>query len=249
MIKLFSKFRKNLLAEGKTTRYLKYAIGEIILVVIGILIALNINNWNEGRNNRDAEIKTLSQLNIDLKANLQEIKSIREQIIDSNESGKKILAHLESNEQITDSLKFWVENFSGRNIFNNANTSYKNIQNNNKNSITNDSLRLKITLMYELDFDNIQKREKILNEEFFKSYTSELNKNFKTGPAISKHLEKLELEVNTPINLEQLKSNEYFKNTLIGVYNFRLLRVKWLTKTIIDLKTLIENVDSEIKNL
>ena len=47
MIKLFRNIRKNLLAEGKTTKYFKYAIGEIILVVIGILIALQINNWNE----------------------------------------------------------------------------------------------------------------------------------------------------------------------------------------------------------
>ena len=49
MIKLFRNIRKNLLAERKTTKYFKYAIGEIILVVIGILIALSINNWNEIR--------------------------------------------------------------------------------------------------------------------------------------------------------------------------------------------------------
>ncbi|WP_445732222.1 DUF6090 family protein [Mariniflexile sp.] len=47
MIKLFRNIRKQLLNEGKTTNYLKYAIGEIILVVIGILIALQINNWKE----------------------------------------------------------------------------------------------------------------------------------------------------------------------------------------------------------
>ena len=49
MIKVFRKIRQNLLSEGKTGKYLKYAIGEIILVVIGILIALQINNWNENR--------------------------------------------------------------------------------------------------------------------------------------------------------------------------------------------------------
>nr|WP_298924631.1 hypothetical protein [uncultured Allomuricauda sp.] len=46
MIKFFRKIRKNLLSEGKTEKYFKYAIGEIVLVVIGILIALSINNWN-----------------------------------------------------------------------------------------------------------------------------------------------------------------------------------------------------------
>jgi hypothetical protein len=49
MIKFFRKIRQNLLSEGKTRKYFKYAIGEIILVVIGILIALQVNNWNEER--------------------------------------------------------------------------------------------------------------------------------------------------------------------------------------------------------
>ena len=55
MIKFFRKIRQNLLAEGKTGKYFKYAIGEIVLVVIGILIALGINNWNENRKSKQAE--------------------------------------------------------------------------------------------------------------------------------------------------------------------------------------------------
>ena len=51
MIKFFRKIRQNLLTKNKNSEYLKYAVGEIILVVIGILIALSINNWNEERNN------------------------------------------------------------------------------------------------------------------------------------------------------------------------------------------------------
>ena len=49
MIKFFRKIRQQLLVENKFSKYLLYAIGEIILVVIGILIALQINNWNEVR--------------------------------------------------------------------------------------------------------------------------------------------------------------------------------------------------------
>lgn len=49
MIKFFRKIRQNLLSEGNTGKYFKYAIGQIVLVVIGILIALSINNWNEER--------------------------------------------------------------------------------------------------------------------------------------------------------------------------------------------------------
>lgn len=49
MINFFKKIRQDLLMENKTGKYLKYAIGEILLVVIGILIALQANNWNEDR--------------------------------------------------------------------------------------------------------------------------------------------------------------------------------------------------------
>ena len=59
MIKIFRNIRKKLLTEGKTTKYFKYAIGEIILVVIGILIALQINNWNT---NKASEKQAYNQL-------------------------------------------------------------------------------------------------------------------------------------------------------------------------------------------
>jgi hypothetical protein len=47
MVKFFRKIRQKLLSENKFSKYFIYAIGEIVLVVIGILIALQINNWNE----------------------------------------------------------------------------------------------------------------------------------------------------------------------------------------------------------
>ena len=59
MIKFFRKIRQNLLSEGKIGKYFKYAIGEIILVVIGILIALQLNNYNETLNQNNLEQKAL----------------------------------------------------------------------------------------------------------------------------------------------------------------------------------------------
>lgn len=67
MIKFFRKIRQNLLWEGKTGKYLKYAIGEIVLVVIGILIALQINNWNETRKQHIAEREFITSVKNDLK--------------------------------------------------------------------------------------------------------------------------------------------------------------------------------------
>jgi len=79
MIKLFRKIRQNLLMENKTSKYLKYAIGEILLVVIGILIALQINNANElSKQNRliaTYEKNLITELKADLK-NIQRLDSM-----------------------------------------------------------------------------------------------------------------------------------------------------------------------------
>ena len=66
MIKFFRKIRQKLLSENKFSKYLIYAIGEIILVVIGILIALQINNWNEGRKEFSKSKALLEEFKIDL---------------------------------------------------------------------------------------------------------------------------------------------------------------------------------------
>jgi len=64
MLKFFRKIRQDLLSKGKTGKYLKYAIGEIILVVIGILLALQINTWNENRiDSKRLNLYTQSLLN------------------------------------------------------------------------------------------------------------------------------------------------------------------------------------------
>ncbi len=76
MIKFFRKIRQNLLNEGKTNKYFKYAIGEIILVVIGILIALQINNWNEKRLNSNKEIGILANIHREFKQNKIQLDSV-----------------------------------------------------------------------------------------------------------------------------------------------------------------------------
>ena len=75
MIKFFRNIRQKLIAQGKTTNYLKYAIGEIVLVVIGILIALQINDWNEERKNHLLEASYYCKLLEDINQDVLEIKN------------------------------------------------------------------------------------------------------------------------------------------------------------------------------
>jgi len=69
MLVFFKKIRQGLLAKNKFSKYLFYALGEIVLVVVGILIALSINNWNEDRKEGDLELEYLERILTDLNSN------------------------------------------------------------------------------------------------------------------------------------------------------------------------------------
>ncbi|MBC3845930.1 hypothetical protein H8K90_06035 [Winogradskyella echinorum] len=83
MIKFFRKIRQNLLSEGKTGKYFKYAVGEIVLVVIGILIALQLNNLNDERKTENLRQVYYEQLLQDFEKDKAYIKE-HSSIIDSN---------------------------------------------------------------------------------------------------------------------------------------------------------------------
>lgn len=86
MLTIFRKVRQALLTRNKFTSYFLYAIGEIFLVVIGILIALQINSWNQERQNRRQEQQILSQLLKEYRSNLSQIEEkieIRNEVLNS----------------------------------------------------------------------------------------------------------------------------------------------------------------------
>jgi hypothetical protein len=74
MIKFFRKTREKVLNEGRTSKYFKYALGEVILVVVGILIALQINTWNQQKNNQAILKQFLVEYKEELKLNIENSK-------------------------------------------------------------------------------------------------------------------------------------------------------------------------------
>ena len=114
MIKFFRKIRFDLMGKNETGKYLKYAIGEIVLVVIGILIALSINNWNEEKKNERVETVFLEDFRSDLKTDVQTLK---ERI--NNNTGiladvDSILSTLSNKKQLSkkELVKFYNQNLS-----------------------------------------------------------------------------------------------------------------------------------------
>ena len=114
MIKLFRSIRQKLISEGKTVNYLKYAIGEIILVVIGILIALQVNTWNTVNINKQKEKEYLDNLIEDLKTqedlvNLQISHEAKMRL-----QCEKALVELNSNSINGDSVTTYLANVTRR---------------------------------------------------------------------------------------------------------------------------------------
>ncbi|WP_191859413.1 DUF6090 family protein [Hanstruepera ponticola] len=109
MIKFFRKIRYNLMEQNKTGKYFKYAIGEIVLVVIGILIALQINNWNEGRKLEKSKSQLMLALKSELVKNKKELDNYSLEIHESNSRFNKVLLYSVGDYTIpNDSLKFYL---------------------------------------------------------------------------------------------------------------------------------------------
>lgn len=110
MIHFFRKIRYQLMEKNNTLKYLKYAIGEIVLVVIGILIALQINSWNQGRKESLLKETYINRLIIDVKKDTTQLHSIHKRL----SNGQIIIArYIEALTAITPPLQKLtaIENF------------------------------------------------------------------------------------------------------------------------------------------
>ncbi len=216
MIKFFRKIRQNLLKEGKTARYFKYAIGEIILVVVGILIALQINTWYEKQKLKSQEIILLQNFILELDDDLGSLKW-NQNIFDKVPiSIDRIIKFIDEDSPYDDSLKFdfgtitqtWAPAIN-QNIFNS-------LSNNELNFVTNKQLKYEIVSYYafvEKDFNVVIARyiaifENANNKIFDSRFNALGNGNYKKYIETNKP-EDIEIEM-VPNNFKQLKKDKQF---------------------------------------
>ncbi len=147
MIKFFRHIRQNLIIENKTTNYVKYAIGEIVLVVIGILIALQINNWNETQKDKKQEHLILKNLNFEFKKNKMDIETFKKGYISLFSSTNIILNLIGENNDVLESHNLDSLISESINYYDYRPTQYvlsDLISSGNLKLITSDSLRLQL---------------------------------------------------------------------------------------------------------
>lgn len=187
MFTFLRRIRQKLIDSGSITKYLLYAIGEILLVVIGILIALQVNNWNENNQVRKTEIKLLSELKEDL------IKT-KEDLSTDIEKSTGILAFTDSvylaiidsrNNNTNVQLEISSSQLSETPVLFPKLSAYKSIQSYGVNIISNDSLRKNLTELYELQMERVRYTELLLIE----MHESELWQYFKRGSKPGHHCE------------------------------------------------------------
>jgi len=147
-----------MLDGGATSKYLLYAIGEIALVVIGILIALQINNWNEWRKDRVEEREVLKNLGRAFKSDLDNhfTKHLLRTELDIQRANQ-LLQYITLNRPYNDSLKlnFGVLSGTGGKIWTPQLSAYKRLESKGLDLITNDSLLNSIIDIYNLDYPRI----------------------------------------------------------------------------------------------
>ena len=180
MIKFFRNIRKSLLSEGKTSKYFKYAVGEIILVVIGILIALQINTWNNNRINEKRANTFIQNLKIQTKNNIKKVNN-NIQLFNSRYQASMGLISIIGNDTIPnidskiDSLI--TANFSDYHLNLDLNVIIEGRENGDLALVQSDKLR---QALYNLTTENaaLIERERITNEDLNVLFVPYLNKNY-----------------------------------------------------------------------
>jgi hypothetical protein len=209
MLPFFRKIRFKLAENNQFFKYSRYAIGEIVLVVIGILIALQINNWNEERKSRNVEYIALTELKKSIESNIRNMDSVAIRIEHRISSIKIILRAFEMNIPYHDSLS---SHFAWGMIYDRLpiNTgAYESLKGSGTQIVQDDELRFLISNYFDYHIGFLQNYLRELRDDFYNYMLGYLRENFKTFVGAD--------QIAIPKDYEELKRNETFVLSL-GIF-------------------------------
>jgi hypothetical protein len=149
MLRVFQKYRKKFWAGKGVQKYILYAVGEIFLVVIGILIALQVNNWNEVRKARTFEITMLEEIQEALNKDIRNLKMTSDYLKSVLYSVQELTRIQNNRNHRTDSLKFHLEMLRTSGVAVNINKSpYEALKSSGMDRISNPELRKSLLNLY-----------------------------------------------------------------------------------------------------
>lgn len=239
MIIWMRRIRQQLVANSKFMKYMIYVIGEIVLIVIGILIALSIDNWNSNKQERDTEIAILNEMKNNLKIDLDDIRLNIYLNKTSLRANEQVLASLENTERDIDSLNFFYSHLTLSTMLDINNSSYENLKSFGFHIIKNDSLRIKITEHYTITYVFLSKMENVIYSIQSEKMLPLVLNNVVTDTTFvsSKPRDRAALAKNHEF-IETLKYNRQWFGFMVGLYEDAELKIL----------ALMEQIDNEIED-
>jgi Family of unknown function (DUF6090) len=202
--------------ENKTGRYLLYAVGEIALVVIGILIALNFNNANENRKRDQRETILLKELISNLETNIinleSDIKLQKESLI----SLDYVLNHMDNKKPFNDSIPGILANADYAPDVILTSSSYETLKSSGLELIKSDTLRQEIIHLFEVTYPTLMQETKRLEDQLWPAVVV---------PLFQKHFRHVTAGW-LPINYDAWLNDQEF----INMYSFRRYLRNWSTE-------------------
>ena len=243
-MKFFRRIRQNLLSEGKTGKYLKYAIGEILLVVIGILIALQINNWNEGRKRINTEYKLLQNMKKAIEHDIEKTKFFTEGNERVIQSCQFILNAFDNNQPYHDSLALHFEQANQWWKVLVSKHAYENAKLHGLDFIKVDSTRNRLSSVYEGLWQFAEDMDERQEMYYYQTVTPILTDLFESID----HNWYIAERGNVPYDYEELKSNRAYRNILKTNIGNRKNYNAWVEFALSEMIKLNENLAYEIEN-
>ena len=237
MLPFFRKIRYRLARDNQFFKYSRYAIGEIVLVVIGILIALYINNWNEERKMKQTELILLKNLLKELNGDLKSFEGMKQWSEGASQSSIIIVNALKNKTPLNDSVLAAFTKASLPFDFNYNSATFENLKSIGFSIISNIELRGKIQNLYSRGYAYQEKGAELFNQEFM------LNMNVQQA----KHLDAI--NGNYPVNYEGLQDDFVFINTVGDHGRNHHYSAETLQYTIGLVRSLISDIESEIEKL
>ncbi len=215
MINFFRKIRQQLLSQNKVSKYLLYAIGEIALVMIGILLALQVNNWNETRKVKQFEYRILKDIETSMEGNFFQIEMCLKGNKKAISSADLILKHLDEKLPYNDSLDFhfsraleWCSP-----VFKNA--GYESLKMYGTNLVTNESIREELGIYDAGWMETLAQRQ----EEYFFNTAS---------PILIELFEKVAMRTQMkPFDYEQIRNSNKYLSILKTSKENREEQIRW----------------------
>ena len=180
MIPFFRKIRKKMADDNRPLKYMRYAIGEIVLVVIGILIALQINNWNEQRKMKKEKNTIIRSLMSDLVQDSAMIHSYDSILISKMDLLLEYYRRMHDQSANLDTVLRIAENEYSpdfNRIFNFNNSTLNSLESTGKFDLFDDKMRKNILDLRQQQLEYLKKSE--INHELFLKFTSTYGQNYK----------------------------------------------------------------------